>query len=535
MRIGGVNKNMRTTIIIAVTLIGLILFIGVSIHASVTIQDTSRIKDYPQVNNQKPVVLLIIDSLMSEPLEQLISEGKAPAFTFLKENGQYFNELVSSYPTMSVTIDSSLLTGTYADTHKLPGLVWYNSDQQQLFNYGSGSKEVFKSGLSKVLFNSLYTLNNEHLSKDVTTIFEEFEAKGRSSAAINALIYRGNVEHTFTFPKVASMFNILPEEIKTMGPPLLSFGKVHQFDPEYTNLSSWKNVGFSDKFSTNEYKHLKNQGTLPHFTMIYYPDLDKIIHDKGPKDLKGVEKVDTQLQNLLNAYPSWNDAIKNVTWIILGDSAQSGIKKEKNEAIIDLRELFKDYRIAKPGKPITKEDQIVLAVNERMAYIYSNDTNITLKDMAKQLIEDKRIDFFSYIDGDMVRVYNVENNESLSFSPKGEFMDEYNQTWKIDGVLSVLDLKVQNNKIMYGNYPDALARLYGALYSHEGKFIVTDAKPGYEFIGEGSPTHLGGAGHGSLHKVDSVTPMIIAGTEQSPPSNRLVDLKAFIFSLTKNQ
>lgn len=520
--------------IITFILIALILFIGININASVSIQDTSKVKEYTQTDNQKPIVLLIVDSLMSGPLEQLISEGKAPALSFLKENGQYYPDLVSSYPTMSVTIDSSLLTGTYADTHKLPGLVWYSSDQKELFNYGSGSKEVFKTGLSKVLFNSLYTLNNEHLSKGVKTIFEELEAEGRSSAAINSLIYRGNVEHTFTFPEVSSMINVLPKEIKTMGPPLLSYGKINQFDPNYTNLSSWKNVGFNDKFSTNEYKFLKNQGTLPNFTMIYYPDLDKVIHEKGPNDVKGIENVDKQLQSLLNAFPSWNDAIESSTWIIIGDSAQSSINKEKN-ALIDLQKVFDDYRIAKVGKPITSDDQVVLAVNERMAYIYANNSDITIQDLTSHLKEDKRIDFFAYIEEDLVRVHNVETNKSLTFTSRGNLVDEYGQPWSVAGDLSVLDLKVQDEKIKYGVYPDALARLHGALYSHHGQFIVTDAKPGYEFIAEGSPTHLGGAGHGSLHKVDSVSPMIITGTNQTPETNRLVDLKHYILSLTKNQ
>ena len=33
--------------------------------------------------------------------------------------------------------------------------------------------------------------------------------------------------------------------------------------------------------------------------------------------------------------------------------------------------------------------------------------------------------------------------------------------------------------------------------------LSSPAKPGYEFIGEGSPTHVGGASHGGLHKQDS--------------------------------
>ena len=39
---------------------------------------------------------------------------------------------------MSVTIDSTLITGTNPDKHKIPGLVWYNEDEQRIINYGNG-------------------------------------------------------------------------------------------------------------------------------------------------------------------------------------------------------------------------------------------------------------------------------------------------------------------------------------------------------------------------------------------------------------
>ncbi|MDI3411951.1 hypothetical protein QKW52_23655 [Bacillus sonorensis] len=46
---------------------------------------------------------------------------------------------------------------------------------------------------------------------------------------------------------------------------------------------------------------------------------------------------------------------------------------------------------------------------------------------------------------------------------------------------SVLDLSASGHSLRYGNYPDALARLYGALHSHPGRYIIADAKPGFQF------------------------------------------------------
>ena len=57
------------------------------------------------------------------------------------------------------------------------------------------------------------------------------------------------------------------------------------------------------------------------------------------------------------------------------------------------------------------------------------------------------------------------------------------------------------------------------------------AKPGYEFIGEGSPTHIGGASHGGLHKQDSLVAMIVSGTDTLPKYNRIKDIKDWVLSI----
>lgn len=114
-------------------------------------------------------------------------------------------------------------------------------------------------------------------------------------------------------------------------------------------------------------------------------------------------------------------------------------------------------------------------------------------------------------------------------------MDDYKQSWKIDGDISILNMKVFNEgRIQYQDYPDALARLHGALHSQEGRVIIVDAKPSYEFIEEHSHDHAGGGAHGSLHKADSIVPVIITGTNEFPPSNRLVDMKQWIVQLLGN-
>src|SRR5690606_31837843 len=108
----------------------------------------------------------------------------------------------------------------------------------------------------------------------------------------------------------------------------------------------------------------------------------------------------------------------------------------------------------------------------------------------------------SWKEGAKIHVISGEKEGKLSFQPEGEYFDQYKQTWTLDGTTDILDLEIKNKKIIYGDYPDGLARLYSSFFSHEGEYVVISAKPGYEIIGEGSPTHVGGASHGALHKDD---------------------------------
>lgn len=142
---------------------------------------------------QKPVILISVDSLMSKPLQKAIQQGRAPAFSFLINHGQYFPKIISSYPTMSVSIDSTELTGTYADQHKVPGLIWFKEDEERMISYGSGISEMWHNGIQNVALDSVFRLNEEHLSTNVQTIHEELFNRHLSSASVNGLLFRGNI------------------------------------------------------------------------------------------------------------------------------------------------------------------------------------------------------------------------------------------------------------------------------------------------------------------------------------------------------
>lgn len=68
----------------------------------------------------KKVILIMVDSLESPYIDYGLVTNQAPALKFLIDHGNFYKEMVSPFPTMSVVIDSTLLTGTYPDQHHLP-------------------------------------------------------------------------------------------------------------------------------------------------------------------------------------------------------------------------------------------------------------------------------------------------------------------------------------------------------------------------------------------------------------------------------
>ncbi|MBO1003723.1 alkaline phosphatase family protein [Pseudogracilibacillus auburnensis] len=479
--------------------------------------------------SDKPVILLNIDSLMPNPLEIAIQTGRAPALQFLMEKGSYYPNMVSSFPTMSVTIDSSLLTGTYANKHQVPGLTWFDDKEKKIVNYGTGFTETFRLGMRKTIHQMLYDLNHKHLSNEVTTIYEELAKKGISSASINTFVYRGNTPQKMKVPRLFQTLTTFKDGKWTAeAPPVLSLGA---FSKIRSGSFTYQIAAGNYKYTAKELLHLIRKRHLPKFTLCTFQDLDARIHLKGPMDMKGISKIDKEIQKILNMFSTWEKAIDEVVWLVMGDNGHAPMRHKYKEAMIDLRKVLKDYKVAKIERPIRQKDQLVFCVNQRMAYIYLLDEAISFEQIIKQLRQDDRIDIIACKGKDGVNVTSGSKKGFLRYDRGCAITDVYEQHWNIEGDLDLLDLDItEGNKISFDDYPDVLARLHGALHSHTGRFLVVNAKPGYDFKAQHTPPHFGAA-HGSLHKQESLVPLIIAGTAEAPIYPRIINLKEFILRI----
>ncbi|MFD1956328.1 alkaline phosphatase family protein [Paenibacillus thailandensis] len=499
-------------------------------------EDIVRLRSGGQTAHaNKPVILLLVDSLMYQTIDRGIREGKLPAFRYLIEHGQYYRNLVSGFPTMSVSIDSTLLTGANPDRHRVPGLVWYSATERRLVNYGTDPLEVVKTGFPGTFRDALLHLNQSHLNPKISTLYEELERKGLSTGSVNGLVFRGTFAHRLTVPAWLRTVTGLPSGFDVKGPAYYSFGAFSNPLKTAVNLpeGATERFGFNNRYAIEMTAYLVKHHLLPDFLYVYLPDLDQKLHKSGPDEFDGVAETDRQLDSLLQSFGSREQALERAVFVISGDSGMTRIASSADQPTIDLPALLLPYKILLPSRRAAKETELALAVNETMAYVYKLNTKAALRDIASQLCGDARIDFAAWEEGGSIHVMQGGTRKTMRYRPGKETADSYGQAWMADGAVDVLDLRIDhaNKTLNYGRYPDVLQRLSAALHSHDGEFLVVTAKEGYELATSGSPVHREGGGHGGLTATESLVPLIIAGTDAKPDKLRIVDLKDYLLKL----
>ncbi|MCC0564531.1 alkaline phosphatase family protein [Brevibacillus borstelensis] len=480
----------------------------------------------------KKVLLFLIDSMMPDVLEQCIAAEKAPGLKFFMERGQYIPDCVTVFPTMTASIDCSLITGVYPDQHKIPGLVWYDPDSKKMINYINGTVPVIKIGLEQCATNVLYDLNDRHLSRKVKTIHEELEEAGLVSGSINVIAHRGHKRHKLYLPPALDAATGFSLREKVSGPTIMSLGTLVRpslFRPIMWNWSqsAARGYGINDTHAIDVLIEVVLSGKQPDFTLVYLPENDHKLHRAPHEAVQHLSEVDAELVRFLDSYPSWEQVLEENVCIFISDHGQTLIG-ESTDHNVDLMSLLSTFSIHRLGANVSANDEIVLCNNERMTYLYPLRENDLMK-IVEAVSSDVRIDLISWKEGDRVKVRRGGTDKSLSFWKGGMYQDIYGQSWSFEGDLQVLDVKLDGDRLLFDEYPDAFSRLYGSLFSQSIPVIVLTAAQGYEFVSEAAPTHLGGGSHGSLHKRDSLVPLLIAGASRhflSPA--RLVDVKDFI-------
>jgi predicted AlkP superfamily pyrophosphatase or phosphodiesterase len=482
---------------------------------------------------KKNVIVIIIDSMTEAVINDGLKRGSLPALSFLIEKGTVYHDLVAPFPSMSVPIETTLITGTSPREHKIPGLVWYDPAADTIVDYGSTISKYWKLGFDDTIMNTLVHLNTNHISSNVETIHETLNKKGLTSGSINLLVYRGNKTHAVNVPNYIQTLLHLPKDMKTKGPDLLAFGQAVQ--PKVVQSANvddavYQRFGLNDSFSAEVVTKLIQEKQQPNFLISFFPDYDKDAHKHGPISPEHFGETDGYLQQILNAYESWDKALEENIFIIMGDHGQDALKADKKEVSIELEPILEPLTIASLLDEPSSGD-VVVANNHRSVFLYPITDTIGFEDIANHLHQDSRIDHIAWLDNEKLIISKVGIDGVLTVKADGFLEDKYGQSWSIKGNEQIADIELnENGTIHYGDYPDIFNQLYGALYSHSPTMIVT-ASPGHTFKTEGAPVHDEGGEHGGLHKNDTLASIVIAGTDKELDDHRIKALKEFFLDL----
>jgi hypothetical protein len=244
--------------------------------------------------------------------------------------------------------------------------------------------------------------------------------------------------------------------------------------------------------------------------------------------------IDQQLAKLMDAYGSWDRAVTEARWILVGDHAQSPIGGFSGYAV-DVFKAFSSFRVAPPAGPglLRGGYDLAIAPNDRSALLYLADSR-QVEAVVAELRTWPSVEQIAWRappvgaepdlpEAGWITCMHAETGRRLSWRPGGASRDAFGRTWSLRGDASVLDLREEGARLHDGDFPDPLGRLEGSL--NGGCDVVITAKLGYEFT---TGFTMGKGNHGSLHREDSCVPLLTVGLAPPPRPVRTQDLVPMI-------
>jgi predicted AlkP superfamily pyrophosphatase or phosphodiesterase len=402
---------------------------------------------------RRKAILIVIDGLTPQVFEAAVESGAAPALASLAAAGDY-RRAVSTFPSLTPVCLSAIATGAHPDVHHIPSLVWWHRDERRLVEYGSSFGAMRAAGLTRGLRDTIFNLNQQHLSKDAVTIYESLEHAGLTAAAINITCYRGGTRHLPIIPGVPHAF----------GPKRFFFFSLFESDPTGAPLAIRNRAaGSIDAYAAAIGRWLVTRDGFD-FLVYYLPDYDYASHAFGPDQAhEALARSDASVEALIAAAGGLDEFLERYAVIVCSDHGQTAIDR------VDRLEL--------PGI----EDVVVTASNRAgMVYDLRGGGGRT-RELAERLDGEHLVLFLE--DGSVVARRGGEEGVEL--------LDEH---------------------------PQGRERAAAALANPNAGEVIVSAAPGAEFADLGGRHHAGGGSHGSLEAGDSLVPMLTVGIGPPPGS-----------------
>ncbi|HEY1355962.1 MAG TPA: alkaline phosphatase family protein [Solirubrobacterales bacterium] len=483
----------------------------------------------------KKLVLTYVDSLRTDMLERTIEEGDAPTFAALLERGELVPDCVSSFPSVTPVACAEMVTGVGADRHWISGMNWYHRLERRYVEYGSSLEATRAVGVFRALYDLVYNMNLAHLSPEVPTLFERLDDAGARTACTPFLIYRGRHRHQVSLEGLVRRAVVDAGRLKfrhhTWGPGDLFYGDLYA--SREVPCKSTSIPGNRDSYAACCAAELARDDGFD-FLLLSLPDNDNHSHRHGPEaSVESIARADECFATLVEAGGGLDRFLDDHAVILVADHSHSEV--DRGLPLADL--LAREWSVLKPSEDQPERAQLAVSPTGRAAHVYllpANGDSADSREVTESLAATEGVDLVCRLEGgDGAQLPRLEAGapsgeevwavveragRRLRFRPGGPVADLRGGAWELEGDHEALAAEVVDGRLRSESYPDPLARVYAALTApHAGDMIVSLAG-GYEALDWGGASHAGGGSHGSLHRDDSLGPLLFCGCGPDDPA-----------------
>jgi Type I phosphodiesterase / nucleotide pyrophosphatase len=488
------------------------------------------------VSAPKKLILAYVDSLRTDMLERAVADGRAPVFASLIERGVLIPDCVSSFPSVTPVACAEMVTGVGADRHWISGMNWYHRLERRYVEYGSSLEASRAFGIFRSLYDLVYNMNLAHLSPEVETLFESLDDAGARTACTPFLIYRGRHRHRVSLDGLlrrAVDATRLKFRHHTWGPGELFYGDLYA--SREVPCRSTSIPGARDGYSACCAAELVKDD-LYDFLLLSLPDNDNYSHRHGPEaSVESIAKADGCFAKLVEAAGGLDEFLERNALVLLADHSQTAVDRGLPLAEI----LGREWKVLQPSEERPELAQLAVSPTGRAAHVYllpGEGERADHDEVGGRLRETEGVELVCRLEGPGggpldrrepgmpaeggERAVVERGGGRLRFRPGKAIADLRGGRWEVEGETAVLDAAVEGGVLRSEEFPDPLARIWSALTApHAGDFVVSLAL-GYEAVDWGGVTHVPGGSHGSLHRGDSLGPLLFVGCGPDDPSER---------------
>ena len=449
----------------------------------------------------KPVLLLVLDGIRPDVLRAAIREGEAPVLGALAESGEAVWDAVSVFPSITPAATAAIVTGEHPAGSGIYGHAWYTESEDRIVIYGAMTETVITSGPLQVLHNNVWRMNRDDLYAD--TLFERLHEIGVEGACVNFPIRRGPYRHWVrmkTLESVANVGELLDTTVS--GPREFYMGDL--FYSRDLGLHGRKGsgglrrqAGINDEYAAKVGAALLRERAEP-FTLVYFFEGDSLAHHEGlAAQRRYVGTLDGYVGEMLEAGGGLERVVEEYAVLVISDHGHTPLMPERRYVRLD---GIMGERTATGARARLRPKVGVLVVpNGRAALVYLNG-GVDRGRVMEDLLGRRGVDLAVHEDAGWVVVRKP--GRELRFRTGAGPKDPAGRSWELEGDAGALDLRISEDALMYGDYPDALERLWGSVRSSRAGDVVLSASPGYTF-GEVNGNFHKQSDHGSLHVDDS--------------------------------